>query len=52
MAPTGPLSRYRRWKRKRLLNPPSPWRDGVSTLGIILLLAGAVFIAIYVARLH
>lgn len=52
MAPTGPLSRYRRWKRRRLTQPPSPWRDAMSTVGIVLLVAGAVFIAIYVARLH
>ncbi|MGN6162795.1 MAG: hypothetical protein ACTHOG_13970 [Marmoricola sp.] len=52
MAPTGPMSRYRRWKRKRLSHAPKPWRDQLSTAGIVLLLAGAVFIAIYVIRLH
>jgi len=35
-----------------MTNAPRPWLDGISTLGVVLLLLGAVFIAIYVARLH
>jgi len=35
-----------------MTHAPRPWIDGVSTLGIVLLLLGAVFVAIYVSRMH
>jgi hypothetical protein len=50
MAQGGLLSRIRRWRRKRLVQAPSPWPARISALGLILLVLGAAFIAIYVIR--
>jgi len=35
-----------------MTHAPTPWLDGISTIGIGLLVLGAVLIAIYVARQH
>lgn len=50
MANSGPISRYRRWRRQRLTHAPRPWLDSLTTVGILLLVVGALLIAVYVAR--
>jgi hypothetical protein len=44
--------RIRRWRRNRRRQPPSEWAQTTSTVGILLLVCGAVLIAVYVAQLH
>lgn len=42
----------RRWRRRRREQAPSLWSSRLSNIGIVLMLAGAVLLAVYVGRAH